>query len=62
MLWTVLAMAFEFSFGHFIGRSWRDLVADYDVGHGRLFGFGMIVLLFSPVAAKLRGIGRARTV
>jgi hypothetical protein len=63
VFWAFLTVAFEFSFGHFVfGRSWRDLASDYNVGQGGLLGFGMIVLLFSPlIANRLRGIGRART-
>ena len=61
LLWLILTVAFEFSFGHFVfGRSWSDLAADYDLPHGGLLPFGMLVLLFSPViATKLRGPGRA---
>jgi len=60
VLWLFLTTAFEFSFGHFVfRRSWRDLASDYDVRHGGLLGFGMLILLFSPlIANRLRGPGQ----
>jgi len=52
MLWLVLTVAFEFSFGHFVfGRSWNNLASDYDLLHGGLLPIGMVVLAFSPVIA-----------
>lgn len=62
VLWLVLTLAFEFSFGHFVfGRSWGDLASDYDVSQGGLLAFGMIVLIFSPVIAmRVRGYLEAR--
>jgi hypothetical protein len=58
MLWLVLTVAFEFSFGHFVfRRSWNDLASDYDLLHGGLLPIGMVVLAFSPViAARLRNL------
>ncbi|PYT13186.1 MAG: hypothetical protein DMG59_21220 [Acidobacteria bacterium] len=61
ILWLVLTVAFEFVFGHFVfGWPWRDLVENYDVRHGRLLPFRMIVLASSPritgtlIVTKLR--------
>ena len=56
ILWVVLTVTFEFSFGHFVfGRSWRDLASDYDLVHGGFLSVGLVVLAFSPsIAAKLR--------
>jgi hypothetical protein len=32
ILWLVLTVAFEFSFGHFVfGRSWEGLASDYNI-------------------------------
>ena len=56
VLWVMLTVAFEFSFGHFVfGRSWADLASDYDLLHGGFLALGMAVLAFSPlIAARLR--------
>lgn len=41
VLWLVLTVAFEFSFGHFVfGRSWDSVTEDYDVPQGGLFRWG----------------------
>ena len=57
VVWLVLTVAFEFSFGHFVfGRSWGDLVSDYNLFRGGFLLIGMTVLLFAPViAAWMRG-------
>jgi glycerol uptake facilitator-like aquaporin len=35
--WVLLAIAFEFGFGHYLdGLSWSRLLADYDLSRGRL--------------------------
>jgi len=56
-VWLALTVAFELSFGRFsLGLSWERIVSDYDVPHGGLLPFGLIVLTLSPlIAAKLRG-------
>jgi hypothetical protein len=57
VVWLVLTVAFEFSFGHFVfGRSWGDLASDYNIFRGGFLLIGMTVLLFAPViAAWMRG-------
>ncbi len=56
ILWFMLTVAFEFSFGHFVfRRSWQDLASDYDPLHDGLLPIGLVVLALSPVlAARLR--------
>jgi hypothetical protein len=58
LLWFALTVAFELSFGRFVaGLSWERIASDYDVPHGGLLPFGLVVLMLSPfVAAKLRGL------
>jgi len=52
LLWVVLTVTFEFSFGHFVfRRSWQDLASDYDIVHGGMLAIGMVVLTLSPVVA-----------
>ena len=57
VLWLVLTLAFEVSFGRLVvGASWERLAADYNVLEGGLLPFGMVVLLLAPrIAGKLRG-------
>ena len=57
ILWLVLTVTFEFSFGHFVfGRSWEGVASDYNIFQGGLLPFGLLVLTFSPViAARIRG-------
>ena len=39
-----------------VGLSWERIASDYDVPHGGLLPFGLIVLTLWPlIAAKLRG-------
>ena len=45
--WLVVAIAFEFGFGHFVdGLSWNRLLSDYDLTRGRL-----LLLLWLAVGA-----------
>ena len=57
VVWLVLTLVFEIVFGRFVaGASWERLASDYNVLHGGLLPFGMIVLMLSPwIAAKVRG-------
>ena len=57
LFWTILTMAFEFLFGHYVmGHSWDALWADYNVLQGRLWPLVLIVTLFGPLLAqKIRG-------
>jgi hypothetical protein len=57
LVWLVLTLSFELSFGRFVaGLSWERIASDYDVRHGGLLPFGLIVLTLSPlIAAKVRG-------
>ena len=56
--WVAATLVFEFGFGRFVsGLSWRALVADYDVGHGRLWP---LVLIGVGLAPRLWGAVRGR--
>ena len=57
VLWLVLTVAFEFSFGHYVfRRSWGDLASDYNPFRGGFLVIGMAVLMFSPViGSRIRG-------
>lgn len=45
----------KWSFGNLRGRSWKSLLADYDVTRGGLMPVALVLLLFAPlIAVKLR--------
>jgi hypothetical protein len=56
LLWLVLTLAFEVAFGRFVVHaSWARIASDYDVPHGGLLPFGLLVMALAPLgAAKLR--------
>lgn len=64
LVWLALTVAFELSFGRFIvGLAWERIASDYDVPHGGLLLFGLIVLTLSPIiTAKLRGFKNKRII
>jgi hypothetical protein len=59
MAWLVLTVAFEFGFGHWAdGRSWEELLADYDLRQGRLWPLLLVWLGVGPVAVRELLAGR----
>jgi hypothetical protein len=57
-LWVGLTLAFEFGVGHYgFGRSWAELLADYDLLRGRIW----ILVLLTTFGAPLLTFTRART-
>jgi hypothetical protein len=60
VLWLVLTLAFEFSLGRVLGRSWDQLLADYDLTRGGYLSLGMVLLILAPwIASKLRASSRS---
>jgi hypothetical protein len=52
-VWLALTLLFEFGWGHFVmGRSWDELLVDYDLLKGRLWA---LVLLFTFLAPLIVG-------
>lgn len=49
-VWLLLTLAFEFGFGRAAGRTWAELLADYDLLHGRLWPLVLATTLLSPWA------------
>jgi hypothetical protein len=54
--WLGATLVFEFGFGHYLrGKSWSELLVDYDVLRGRIW---IVVLLTTalapPIAARVR--------
>jgi hypothetical protein len=56
VVWVVLTVVFEVTFGRLVMRSsWQRLRSDYDLAHGGLLPLGLVALAGSPlVAARLR--------
>ena len=49
-LWLVLTLAFEFGAGHFVfGRTWQELLAEYNVLAGRIWVMVLVVTLMTPI-------------
>lgn len=54
-LWVVLTLLFEFVAGHFLfGRSWTELLTDYNLLAGRIWLMVLVVTLMTPVIAYTR--------
>ena len=48
-LWLVLTLAFEFTLGRFVsGLSWREMLAEYDLANGRLWGLVPLWITVAP--------------
>ena len=58
--WMVATLIFEFGVGRVLGRTWVDLLADYDPWQGGLLALGMVVLAASPWLFRPRR-GRIKT-
>jgi hypothetical protein len=59
-LWLALTLGFELLVGRYVsGASWESLLADYDVGKGRLWPMVLIVVFLAPwlVSRARRRIG-----
>ncbi len=57
-LWLALTLTFELVVGHYgFGKAWSELLADYDLRHGRIWLAVLAVTLLAPGwTARLRGI------
>ncbi len=58
LLWAILTLVFEFALGFWIlGFSRERVFEDYDVSRGGLMSFGLIFMIFAPLAAaKMHGL------
>src|SRR5918997_1781576 len=51
--WLVLTVLFEFGFGRGVdGKSWSDLLADYNLAEGRLWPLVLAWLALGPFALR----------
>jgi hypothetical protein len=49
LFWMALTVAFEFLFFHYAaGHSWDELLANYDIAHGRLWPLILLWVTFGP--------------
>jgi hypothetical protein len=49
--WLALTAMFEFGFGHWVAKEeWSELLADYDLAHGRLWSLVLAWTALGPVA------------
>jgi hypothetical protein len=54
--WVTLTLAFEFLGGRFLfGKSWTELLADYNLLAGRIWVMVLVVTLLAPVVAFAKG-------
>jgi hypothetical protein len=57
--WLTLTLIFEFGFGRLSGASWELLLADYDLGSGRLWPLVLLTTLLAPwLVARRRRISQ----
>ena len=53
LAWLALTVAFELGFGRLVAhQSWDDLLADYDVAHGRLWPAVLAWLAIGPLVTR----------
>jgi hypothetical protein len=51
--WVIATIAFEFSFGLLAdGKTWSELLHDYNVFHGRLWPLVLLVIGLAPLSVK----------
>jgi hypothetical protein len=49
LFWMALTVAFEFLFFHYVaGHSWSELLANYDIVHGRLWPLILVWVAVAP--------------
>lgn len=58
--WLVLTLTFELPFGHYgLGKSWPELLADYDLAAGRLWPLFLLATLLAPwLWGRILGMAR----
>lgn len=51
-IWLGLTLVFEFAIGLMGGRSWRYMLADYNLFKGRLWPLVLVIIFFAPFIIK----------
>jgi hypothetical protein len=52
--WTLATSAFELLAGRLSGRSWSEVLGDYDLASGRIWPLVLLTTLLAPVWAQRR--------
>lgn len=52
LAWAVLTLTFEFGLGLATGLSWAEMLADYDLAHGRIWVIVPVFIAFAPSLAR----------
>jgi hypothetical protein len=56
LTWLVLTLAFEFLAGHYLfGSPWEKVLADYNIGQGRIWVLVLLSTLLAPIWALWQG-------
>jgi len=51
IMWVILTVGFEILLGRLVlDISWERIASDFDILHGGLMLFGVLVMLFAPIA------------
>lgn len=62
IIWLVLTVGFEFSFGRLVaGASWDVLLADYNLLDGRLWPLVLLATVVAPFSCGARRLSRTST-
>ncbi len=48
LIWVLLTVAFEFTLGRLANKPWSDLLQDYNIFAGRLWGLFLLLLFILP--------------
>ncbi len=60
--WVVLTVIFEFGFGHYVdGAPWSELVADYNLFAGHVWGLFLIGIFVTPHLVRMIAARSHRT-
>jgi hypothetical protein len=52
-IWVGLTATFEFGFGHYVAKEeWSELLRDYDLARGRVWGLVLVWLGLGPLAVR----------
>jgi hypothetical protein len=58
--WLGLTVTFEFAFGRLAGKSWRKLVADYNLARGRTWPLVLAWVATGPAVTRRAALRRGR--
>jgi hypothetical protein len=60
--WATATVGFEFGFGHYLNRdTWRQLLAAYNIGKGRLWAIDVAGIAALPAVARWWRVNHSRS-